>query len=201
MQVALALAFGLSATQTRAETTDPDPLKTASESSATLSSSEAATLENVLGTLVRRIVRKVETDDDGDVHIEVVGGGRGEAGSEELVAIMVPVAFFATILGSITLVLMFRTRSERIRHETVRLALDKGQDVPTELLLPHGKRRSDLRRGLVLASGGVGLGIMLAVMGSSGSRSWAVGLFPFMVGLGYLAAWWIERSQPWQDRR
>lgn len=108
------------------------------------------------------------------------------------VAIVVPVAFFAMIAGVVALVLVFRTRREKMRHETIRLALERGGDVPTELLWPRDSRRSDVRRGLVLVCGGAGFALMLAALAPD-KQAWAIGVFPLMTGLGYLAYAWLER--------
>lgn len=107
------------------------------------------------------------------------------------VAIVAPVSFFLTVVIVVALVYRFRSRSERIRHETIRRAMDLGADIPPELLLPKGARRSDLRRGLVLTSGGLGLTAVLAALGEDGA--WAVGIFPLTIGLGYLGFWWLDQ--------
>ena len=106
------------------------------------------------------------------------------------VAIVVPIAFFLTVIIVVGLVLYFRERSEEQRHLTMRQALERGADIPTELLLGGGKPRSDLRRGLLFLFGGLGFAALLA---GSGDGDWTIGLFPAMLGFGYLVFWYLDR--------
>lgn len=108
-----------------------------------------------------------------------------------LVGILVPLGFFSMIIGVTYLVSRNRARREEMRHETMRLAMERGLEIPAELLLPQVNRRSDLRRGLVLLSGGAGLAMMLSVLTEEAG---AVGLFPMAVGAGYLGFWFLERG-------
>lgn len=108
------------------------------------------------------------------------------------VEIVVPIGFFATIVGVVALTLVFRTKREMVRHETIRLALEQGTDIPTDLFFPTGTRRSDLRRGLILLFGGIGLMLLLA--GVSDRGTWTIGLFPSLTGMGHLVYVWLERK-------
>ena len=55
------------------------------------------------------------------------------------------------------------------------------------------------RRALVLI--GTGLGLMATCLALPGEvdrgldigRLWGIGLLPLMIGLGYLASWWLNR--------
>lgn len=106
------------------------------------------------------------------------------------VAIVVPLGFFFSVALVLALILYFRIRMERIRQQTIQLALDKGVELPRELIAP-ASRPSDLRRGLVLVSGGLGLAAVLAAVAPE-EGVWAAGLFPVMIGVGYLVYWGIE---------
>lgn len=99
--------------------------------------------------------------------------------------------FFGTVVVVVISVLIFRSYKENIRHQTIRGVLERGLEVPTELLLPQG-RRSDLRRGLVFSLGGLGLVMMFIVTEGVLEGSWGIGLFPMMIGVGYLVHWWLE---------
>ena len=66
---------------------------------------------------------------------------------EELVAIVVPIAFFATIVGFVWLALLYRGRSEQERQQTLRLMVEKGVEIPAELLVRPRSPIADLRRG------------------------------------------------------
>jgi hypothetical protein len=109
---------------------------------------------------------------------------------EVIAPLFVPPAFFVTVLVSIAVVLWFRARSERARHEMAMLFMEKGQPVPPELLGRPRLPASDLRRGMVLLAMGAGLGLALLVAGQPASAG--VGLVPALTGLGYLAVWRIE---------
>lgn len=160
-------------------------------------SPEKPKVEDKIERAVERFLTKLgdKLDEEDDERGERTRTVRVDAeGPPSMVAIMVPLGFFACVIGVVALILVFRSRNERTRHETIRLAIEKGVEIPSELLLPSPRRRSDVRRGLVLVSGGFGLLIVLWLTSDPGERSWAIGIFPLMVGLGYLAAWWIERG-------
>jgi Domain of unknown function (DUF6249) len=85
-------------------------------------------------------------------------------------------------------VLITRHRDRALRHETIRVALEKGQQVPPELLTdPQGSRtrRSDLSYGVLLVFTGVGLS---AFLWSIQNRNWAAGLICIALGVGYLVS-------------
>jgi len=58
---------------------------------------------------------------------------------------------------------------------------------------------SERRRALVLISAGLGLMVMFIALpghfdnGLSVGSLWGLGLLPLMIGLGYLASWWLNR--------
>lgn len=106
--------------------------------------------------------------------------------------VLVPIVFFATLAAIVLLAQMFATRRERMRQETLRALLEKGVDVPADLVAGRAGAPSDLRRGLVLVGAGLGLAIALAVVGRGAAGLWSVGLVPVLMGAGYLAAWRIE---------
>jgi hypothetical protein len=106
--------------------------------------------------------------------------------------IVVPVAFFVALLFMIAVPLYFQFRRERIRHESIRALIEKGQPIPREMLTPP-TQRSDLRRGLTLVGAGIGLALLLiAIPEARATGAWASGAIPLLVGIGYLVAWRIE---------
>jgi hypothetical protein len=120
----------------------------------------------------------------------------------------------AMLLGLAVLVVVFVLvgRNNKARHETIKLMIEKGQEVPPEFFAPH---RPTVSRSLTLeefrgyAIGwGVtwtclGLGIGLASYLSSGNwRSAAWGLIFVFLGLGSfinaaLVQWQIKKQVPW----
>jgi len=99
-------------------------------------------------------------------------------------------AFFATVLVSIVVVLWFRSRSERARHEVATALAERGQPVPPELFAAARKPTSDLRRGMVLVALGVGFALALVIAGQASAAGF--GLIPAFTGIGYLVVWRIE---------
>ena len=105
---------------------------------------------------------------------------------------------FSALMFGIIAYSIFRSR--RLRHETIRLAIEKGQPLPPELLDPVDRRDPelrDLRRGLVLLGIGVGMGLFLGFSSVTGQRGdWAVGFIPGFMGLAYLASYAVSRRNP-----
>ena len=102
---------------------------------------------------------------------------------------MVPVAFFLTILLVVISTLVLRYRRHAQTQETLRLMIEKGAEIPPELLTPPVSRYGDLRRGLVLVGAGLSVSIVIGLMNGIGTGSWALGLIPLFIGAGYLIVW------------
>lgn len=107
---------------------------------------------------------------------------------------------------AITLIfLRYRTAVTKERYRTLLALADKGVELPQEMLAEHRAPDADRRRGLVLVSGGLGLMVMFRALpipidGGQGLPSlWGLGLLPLMVGLGYLASWWLNRRDDMRD--
>lgn len=91
-----------------------------------------------------------------------------------------------------------RTRSE-MRY---RLLLQLAElDVPLPATLPGEAtpQHCDRRRALVLLAGGIGVSAMLASLpleydaGHRVAELWGLGILPVVLGLGYLANWYLAR--------
>ncbi len=121
----------------------------------------------------------------------------------DLEAVLVPIGVTGTVFGFtaviVGLVAYARHRTQRLRHETIRLAIEKGQALPPDLLdaaRPPGDRSAerDLRRGLVLVAVGLGVGLFLALAPFSGAdQNWSIGFIPGLIGVAYLVAYAIGR--------
>jgi hypothetical protein len=116
-----------------------------------------------------------------------------------LIPILVPVAFFAMIIGIVWLGISSRAKQRQLAHETIRLMIEKGQPVPPELFLdPKVVRpRSDLRRGVVLTAIGVGI---VAYLLSDHDSDWGLGLIPLLIGVGYLIIWKMQNGPTGSNR-
>ena len=111
--------------------------------------------------------------------------------------IIVPVVFFASIAGIVWLVSHYNFKKRLTLHETVRHAIDKGQDLTgsamEKLALITDPVRADLRRGVLCLAVGVAfgfLGIMVGMEDGEAVRPMiGVASFPVFIGLAYLGLW------------
>lgn len=110
-----------------------------------------------------------------------------------LTAVVGAAGFFAAVLGGLLAVCFTVLRVQRMRQDTLRQAIEKGQ-VPPELLAPEPVALRDLRRGILWIAGGAGLSLALVLILSVKTNA-AIGLLPVFVGLGYVASSWVARSR------
>lgn len=112
--------------------------------------------------------------------------------------ILVPAMFFATLAGIIWLSLYFGQKKRTTTHETIRLAIEKGQQVSPETIrdmsLISNPRLSDLRRGTVLVAIAIAILLIgLINMSQYGSKSasifFSIAILPGMVGAAFLILW------------
>lgn len=110
---------------------------------------------------------------------------------------MIPITMFAGLTVVLCLFFWFRYRNRNDMQQTIRLALDKGQELSPELIdrLGHPKagKGRDLRLGLIWLALAVGLALCgLAVPDPSGNafRGCLAGAaFPFAIGVAYMIIW------------
>jgi hypothetical protein len=101
--------------------------------------------------------------------------------------VVVSVVFFTSAIIVAT-VFYFIHRAKELRHQTIRLALEKGQPLPAGLLEDGAKAKApggDLAKGVKLVFTGVGLSLFFFFFRQ---HLWPIGLIVLFVGLGYLAA-------------
>ena len=111
--------------------------------------------------------------------------------------VIVPVVMFAAIPVIFWLVFYFRYRTRAEMQQTVRLAIEKGNQLTPELIAqlgdPEPDKNRDLRRGLIWISLAVGLGLCgYFVPDPSGDalRGCLAGAaFPFAIGIAYMIMW------------
>lgn len=108
------------------------------------------------------------------------------------VAGVVITAFMFVLVGAIVGFVVFAGhRAREMRYQTIRLALEKGQPLPPELLRDaerHGRSRharNDLQRGVIMLFLGLGVSGFLFL---SHRRIWGAGFILVALGLGYLAS-------------
>ena len=138
--------------------------------------------------LEERIERKIEKKlrRHIDINIDRHGGG-DDFPSEIFIVPAIALVFLSPVL-IIAVILFFNFWKTRQLHRTVQMMVEKGQEVPAGLFaspLPVARPvRSDKRRGIILVT--VGLGIMFFFGAIADGGVWALGIIPFMIGMGYL---------------
>jgi hypothetical protein len=117
------------------------------------------------------------------------------------------VPLLALCIPIIALIVRGIERMKRIRHlhETIRLMSEKGLPVPQELINavatdPVRKAKEwtpalQLRSGIINISIGIGLMMLFQAMHPDTDWLWILGAIPLMIGLGFVAIWWIESRQ------
>ncbi len=126
------------------------------------------------------------------------------AADPDLTEIITPIGIVGTIFGFtaviIGIVAYGRYRSQLLRHQTIRLAIEKGQALPGEVLDPvrrRDPRAGDLRRGLLLLAIGLGAGLAFYFSNPPGApeHTWAVGFIPGLMGVAYLVSHAVTRPK------
>jgi hypothetical protein len=112
-----------------------------------------------------------------------------------LMALLIPI--IAIIMNGLV-----RIKRNRYLHETIRLMTEKGLPIPPELISAVvGDSRqqpktwsptAQLRSGIINIAIGLGLMLLFQEMHPDENWLWAVGMIPFMIGVGFLLIWWIE---------
>lgn len=173
----------------------PQPAVAPIAPAATASIAPSATPDDddAIERAVKRNVRK---------HLNMTINGHRTHGADEDsgdMAIAIVGIVFTTLFGAPVLVvaaiMFFSYLKARSLHRTVRMMVEKGQEVPASLFAPPQvvRARSDMRRGVVLTTIGFGLIIFLAaVNGGFRGGEWSVGVIPLMIGFGYLLVWKLD---------
>jgi hypothetical protein len=112
-----------------------------------------------------------------------------------LMALLIPI--IAIIMSGLV-----RIKRNRYLHETIRLMTEKGLPIPPELISAVvGDSRqqpktwspaAQLRSGIINIAIGLGLMLLFQEMHPEENWLWAIGMIPFMIGVGFLLIWWIE---------
>jgi hypothetical protein len=109
---------------------------------------------------------------------------------------------FVLVLGPTLIVLIFfryRYLQTQARYSTLVQLAEKGVEVGPQLLAEPRAAYSERRRALVLISAGIGVMVTLVALpghfdnGLGVGSLWGLGLLPLMIGVGYLASWWLNR--------
>ena len=111
--------------------------------------------------------------------------------------VFIPIFIFASIVAIIWLFSHYNYKKRLTAHETLRLAVEKGQEVSPELVermsYLNDPVKSDLRRGVLLIAFGIAFMILGAIMPHDEPEAMrgilGVSSFPVVLGLAYLGLW------------
>lgn len=117
--------------------------------------------------------------------------------------IIVPVVMFIGLTVVFSLLFWFRYRARHEMQETLRVALDKGQDLTPEIIdrLGHPKAApdKDLRLGVIWLAVAVGLvliGFAVPDQGGDALRGLLAGAaFPFAIGVAYMILYFFTGNR------
>ncbi len=119
----------------------------------------------------------------------------------EPIYILIPLVVMMAPVLIVVILLRYRYRQTQARYQTMLQLADKGVELPLALLVEPNVDYSERRRALVLIGCGLGLMAMFLALpghldnGLGVGSLWGLGLLPLMIGLGYLASWWLNRRE------
>ena len=182
----------------------PAPAAAATASATVPAEDEDADLERQIERKVKRGL-SITFGDDKKGERRIVSRRNGDdfdVDEGALMAIPIVGIIFTTLFGApvliVGVIMFFSYIKARSLHKTVRMMVEKGQPVPEALFAaPHtpARQRSDMRRGVVLVTVGLGIMLFLGAVNEWDGGAWALGLIPFMIGIGYLAVWQLETNK------
>ena len=155
------------------------------------------------GSLADKIHQRIDKKLKGH-HGIVIDGDNADLGNlkaEDIPDVVVPIVVITmlTVFGApvliVAFIMYFGFSKSRMQHRTIRMLAEKGQPIPAELLAPPTptvRQRSDMRRGIVLVMVGIALMICFGAWNDWEGGAWAIGVIPFVIGLGYLLVWKLE---------
>lgn len=173
------------ATATISPTVSPAPTPDDEDS---IERSVTRKLERRLNNRSKRHVKVTSNGHDGDFDFD-----EGALMAIPIIGIIFGSIFFAPVMV-VAAIMFFSYLKSRSLHRTVREMVEKGQEVPAALFAPPPvvRARSDMRKGIVLTMVGVGLMLFFAAVNEWEGGAWALGIIPFLIGLGYLLVWKLE---------
>jgi hypothetical protein len=115
----------------------------------------------------------------------------------EVLGVLCGLVAVVLIFGSPVLIVMallrHRLNKQRLVNELALKLAEKGQAIPPELFIQPAPRKSDLRRGIIWST--VGLGVVLFGIFNGDSDVMGIGFIPVMIGIGFAVAAWLENKQ------
>ena len=111
--------------------------------------------------------------------------------------ILVPLFVFGSTVAVIWLVSYFNYKKRKTAHDTVRHAVENGQQISAELVenmsLIFDPVRADLRRGVLFIAVGLAIMVLGTIIAFEDDAALGpvlgVGAFPIILGVAYLGLW------------
>ncbi len=118
-------------------------------------------------------------------------------------AVVVPVVLFLAPALIVWIVSFYNARKRTTIHETLRHAIDKGQELTPDIMdkmsLMTDPVRADLRRGVLFIAFGAAFALLGFVLSGEDEGVLApmlgVSAFPVLLGLAYLGLWGFSRGK------
>jgi hypothetical protein len=146
----------------------------------------------------------INSDSDSDTDTPHVRSHGGEDIPDNVIPIvaLAVFGFFGCPVLVFGLLFYFAFSRNRMMHRTIRLMVEKGQPVPEALLNPppHVRKRSDMRRGVILLMIGIGLTLFFGAVNDWDNGAWTLGLIPLLIGVGYILVWKLEGKPDGQPK-
>ncbi len=121
----------------------------------------------------------------------------------DLESIVVPTVIFLSPALIVWIVSFFNARKRNTVHETLRLAIDKGQALSPEMMekmsLLTDPVRADLRRGVLFLAFGAAFAVLAGLIGSEERDALTpmlgVATVPIFLGIAYIGLWAFGRDK------
>lgn len=113
----------------------------------------------------------------------------------------IPIVMFGGLTVVLSLFVWFRYRAKRDTQQTIRTAIEKGQEISPEmidnLLNPPASPQRDLRRGLIGVLTAVGFALFGLILGEEDAVRPLLGvaMFPLSIGVAFLLMHRFGRSK------
>lgn len=118
---------------------------------------------------------------------------------------MIPIVLFIAIAVVVCVYFYLRHRTSQSVQETVRTAIEQGQQLTPDILERLGQpprrpksENADLRRGTIFITIGLGIAAFVAWSGDfhgPATLPLALGALPFLIGIAYLGLWRFDNSR------
>ena len=119
----------------------------------------------------------------------------------EVLEILIPITLFIGLFVFLSIIAWFRFRGKKEMQETIRAAIDKGQELSPELVEqlsgPKPAPDRDLRRGVTAVAVAVGLALFGLVVGEEDAvrPMLGVSMLPLTIGIGFLLMHRLSRTE------